>query len=470
MLRKNMFAKNVAAMFILILSSSWMVLGDIMNIAHKKTEKNQEKLKKKCKENDKIEKMVQLKPKGMGLYRVSTSKQKKGTSPDIQKQWAVRRAEELDVDLRDELSIFDGISGVIFLKKYEKEIIQNITEKGVKYIFIHDWDRFTRKLTPGSQALDKIIALGCSVVTPSEIINGSSNLFMPHVQMAFSQYQRDSIVNNGRSGQISRLKEGKYPFRFLPIGVKRDENDKIYFDHSFDVLIQYIYNTYYQTKTDFVTIASTCNKQYDKLLEKPLSASQVKGILTNPIYIGFVLSESVRYGKDGSSTIPNPRLITVTNDIFDNVQKKIKENTKNRNKYETPLKDVLSEPIETYGFDVVLNNLDDMIIIRCKKCKKIDLYHMGGDVVGGHFLPKYLCNNCDHQFRFPSVTQLNNLRSVDPRRCPRCGSADDFTVTRSVLSDYFHVTCNKCKYTWLASMTDGKFKKLFDQQQDVEKN
>jgi DNA-directed RNA polymerase subunit RPC12/RpoP len=201
-----------------------------------------------------------------------------------------------------------------------------------------------------------------------------------------------------------------------------------------------------------------------------LSASQVKGILTNPIYIGFVLSEGVRYGKDGSSTIPNPRLIAVTNDIFDNVQKKIKENTKNRNKYETPLKDVLSEPIETYGFDVVLNNLDDMIIIRCRKCKKIDLYHLGGDVVGGHFLPKYKCNSCNHQFRFPSVTQLKNLRSVDPRRCPRCGSADDFTVTRSVLSDYFHVTCNKCKYEWLAPVTDGKFKKLFDQQQDVEKN
>ena len=416
------------------------------------------------KENDKKEKMMKMKPKGMGLFRVSSSKQKKGTSLDKQKQWAVKRAEELDVDLRDELSIIDGISGKIFLKKYEKEIIQNITEKDVKYIFVYDWDRFTRRLTLGSNTLDTIIALGGSVVTPSEIIDKSSNLFMPQVQMAFSQYQRDTIVNNGRLGQISRLKEGKYPFSRLPIGIKRDENDKIYFDHSFDALIQDIYNTYNKTETTFVNILSTCNKKYDNLLKKSLSASQVKGILTNPIYIGFVLFEGVRYGKDGSSTIPNPQLIAVTNDIFDNVQKKIKKKTNNRNKYKTPLKDALSEPIETLGFDVVRNNLDDMIIIRCKKCKSIDLYHLGGDILLGHFVAKYLCKKCNHQFRFPDTKQLQRLTTINPRRCPLCGSADDFTVTRLEASEYFKVNCNKCKYTFLVPVSDSKFKNLYDQQ------
>jgi DNA invertase Pin-like site-specific DNA recombinase len=418
------------------------------------------------KEINKKEKNDGGRPRGHGLFRVSSSKQKKGTSLDKQKQWAIKRAEELNVELIEDLNIMDGVGGKKFLKKYEKKIVQNITEKNIKYIFFYDWNRFTRKLTLGSDTLDKILSLGCNVVTPSEIIDKSSNLFMAHVQMAFSQHQRDTIVTNGRLGQIARLKEGKYPFSHLPAGIKRDVNEKIYFDHSFKALIQDIYNTYYNTKINFVTISSVCNKKYNKILEKTLSASQIKRILTNPIYIGFVLFEGVRYGKDGDSLIPNPLLIAVTNTLFDNVQKKIKENTKNRRKYETPLKDALSEQIETLGFDVVRNNLDDMIIIRCKNCKSIDLYQLGGDILQGHFVVKYLCKNCNYQFRFPDTKQLKRLTMINPRRCPPCGSADDFTVTQSVLSNYFQVTCNKCIYTWLAPSTDIKIKKLFDQQQD----
>jgi len=425
-----------------------------MNKTNVKIEKSKKKLQKKC----------------MILIRVSTAKQKKGTSPKTQKKWGNRRAGELKAVIVTTINV--GISGKNWLKEYEGKILDTIIREKLDYVLVFDISRFTRKLSLGVETLNKILALGCAIVTSSEIIDAKTDLFMSHVEMAVAEHNRINIVEKGKQGILSLLAEGKYPFSHIPLGiiVNTDKHSINYRDASFDPkftsFMMDLHISIDITK-NFAKTAEEISQRYIKILDKPLSAEQVKGILTNPIYIGFFPFMGERVGKGGSNKIPHSQLIGITLKCFNKTQKTVAHifNKKRKNGL-TPLHDGLSDLIETYGFDVVINNTDDMLRLCCKKCRSLDLDKNGPEVITGHYTEKYTCKKCGHQFRFPSTTQLKNLRCVDPRRCPRCGSADDFTVTSSVLSDYFQVTCNKCKYTWLAPVTDSKFKKLFDQQQD----
>lgn len=412
------------------------------------------------------------KAKCLLIIRVSTHKQEKGTSPTIQLKWGKRKAQELKGEITKIIKV--GISGKYWLREYEGIILDIIQHEKITYVLVFDITRFTRKVSLGSGTLDKILALGCIIVTSTQIINQKTDLFMPHVEMAFSEHNRNIIVEKGRQGILFLLGDGKYPFKNIPLGIRVNKNKnsgnyrEASFDPKFTNLIIDMHISIDNT-LEYAKTAEEINSQYKNILRKPLSAAQVKGILTNPIYIGFIPFDGERVGRGGSNNMAHPKLIAIDQKRFNKTQETIVRISKKRRKNGlTPLQDGLSDLVETLGFDVVINNLDKMLKLCCKNCGSLKLYKNGPedgpDIVNGHYMEKYACLNkkCEHQFRFPSVKQLKNLRSIDPRRCPRCGSADDFTVTNSVLSDYFQVTCNKCNYIWLAPVTDIKFKKLFD--------
>lgn len=410
---------------------------------------------------------IKRKKKCIIIVRVSTAKQKKGTSPKTQLTWGKKKAENLKAEIIK--TIEDDMSGEIFLKKYRGEILDAIKKEKVDYVLVYTFDRFTRNLSQGTVMMNDIIKLGCSIVTPSEIIDKNSDLLMPNIQMAFSEHTRKNIVHKSKEGIVSLLKEGKYPFIHIPIGIKinKNKNSKSYrkarFDETYKGLITDLFTSFIDEK-NYAKVTKVINKKYETLLEKSLTRDRVKKTLTNPIYIGYIPYSGDRYGKDGSNTKPNHDLIAIDENLFNKSQQIVKIISKSYQKTGKTLKNALADLIENNGLDVVINNLDNMIKICCPKCGNINLKKNGPDkdIINGQYTPKFICENCEnnYQFRIPTAKQIKHLKSLDPRRCPKCGSADDFTVSKSMLSDYLQVVCNKCQYEWFAPISDYKFKQL----------
>jgi len=405
------------------------------------------------------------------ITRVSTGKQKSNTSTDSQLAWANKKADELDGDIVDEISV--GMSGDVFLKRYQDRILKAIDEKKIDYILVYKIDRFTRNLSQGTLIMNEILKLGCKIITPSEVIDDSSDLLMPHIEMAISEHNRKTIVERGNEGIIYLLKKGIYPFKHLPIGMKTigDKNSpeyrKVYFDHSFDDVIIDLFQFFIETKS-YASTTRKINNVHKKKLQKHLSTDRVKNALSNTMYIGFIPFNGNRYGKNGSTSDPNLSLIAIDEETFETAQEVIQRIKGKRSKNVTPLKDSLGDLVETYGFDMVISYLDKFLLIRCPKCGNNNLDRNGPEINQGHLLQKYKCTNeeCGHQFRFPSVQQLKHLRSMDPRRCPHCGSSNNFSIKRSALSGFFKVICNECHYEWHGPDSDNELLRLYHLQTD----
>lgn len=405
------------------------------------------------------------------ITRVSTGKQKSNTSTDSQLAWANKKADELDGDIADEISV--GMSGDVFLKRYRDRILKAIEEKKIDYILVYKIDRFTRNLSQGTLIMKEILKLGCKIITPSEVIDDSSDLLMPHIEMAISEHNRKTIVERGNEGIIYLLKKGIYPFKHLPIGMKTigDKNSpeyrKVYFDHSFDDVIIDLFQFFIETKS-YASTTRKINNIYKKRFRNPLSTDRVKNALSNTMYIGFISFNGNRYGKNGSTSDPNLSLIAIDEETFETAQEVIQRIKGKRSKNVTPLKDSLGDLVETYGFDMVINYLDKFILIRCPRCGNNKLDRNGPEINQGYLLQKYKCTNgeCDYQFRFPSVQQLKHLRSMDPRRCPHCGSSNNFSIKRSALSGFFKVICNECHYEWHGPDSDNELLRLYHLQMD----
>lgn len=401
------------------------------------------------------------------ITRVSTGKQKSNTSTDSQLAWAKKETKEINGKIVKTISV--GMSGQTFLKEHREIIINTIKKEKIDYLLVYKIDRFTRNLSQGTQIMNEILKLGCKIKTHTEEIDESTDLLLPHIEMAVSEHNRKTIVERGSEGTISLLKQEKYPFKYIPIGMKvvTDKNSsdfrKIYFDHSFKDLIIDLFDIFLKEKS-YASTERKINKSYETKLQKPLSRDRVKNALSNPIYIGFIQYMDKQYGKKGSDSEPNPSLKVIDEETFESAQKIIQRIKGKRSKNATPLKDSLGSLVQTYGFDMVINKLDKFLLIRCPKCGNINLDRNGPEIYQGHLLQKYKCTNkkCGHQFRFPSVKQLKRLQSMDPRRCPRCGSANDFTLTQSVLSGFFKITCNKCQYEWLGPDSDSELMRLFN--------
>lgn len=419
----------------------------------------------------KIDNKIGKRKRILVITRVSTGKQKSNTSTDSQLTWAYKTEKELNGKIVKTISV--GMSGEVFLKRYREKILNVIKKEKIDYILVYKIDRFTRNLSQGTEMMNEIIKLGCKIITPSEVIDESSDLLMPHIEMAISEHNRKTIVERGIEGTISRLRQEIYPFNHLPIGMKTisDKNSpdyrKAYFDSSCKELIADLFHVFIEKKS-YAATARIINKRYKDKLEKSLSTDRIKNALSNSMYIGFISFNGNRYGKNGSISNPNPSLIAIEGETFESAQEIIQRIKEKRSKNDTPLKDSLGDLVETYGFDMVISYLDKFLLIRCPKCGNINLDRNGPEIHQGHLLQKYQCTNeeCGHQFRFPSVTQLKHLRSMNPRRCPQCGSANNFSVKRSALSGFFKVICNECHYEWHGPDSDSEFMRLYHLQTD----
>ena len=153
--------------------------------------------------------------------------------------------------------------------------------------------------------------------------NTPQGKFMLSIAFGQSKYYVDNLSENIRRGLRKKLREGIYP-NMPPPGYRNDKQTRaIVIDEARALFIRKMFEAYATGAYTYASLAKTVTGWgFLGVRNKPMAASKVRDILTNPFYIGlFRFSGEIYEGK-------HPPLIP--RDLFERVQKGLKRNGRGR--------------------------------------------------------------------------------------------------------------------------------------------
>ena len=153
--------------------------------------------------------------------------------------------------------------------------------------------------------------------------NTPQGKFMLSIAFGQSKYYVDNLSENIRRGLRKKLREGIYP-NMPPPGYRNDKQTRaIVIDEARALFIRKMFEAYATGAYTYASLAKTVTSWgFLGVRNKPMAASKVRDILTNPFYIGlFRFSGEIYEGK-------HPPLIP--RDLFEQVQKGLKRNGRGR--------------------------------------------------------------------------------------------------------------------------------------------
>jgi len=139
------------------------------------------------------------KKKAIVVARTATKGPNSGLTLKSQLNWARNKAEELGAEIVYTFS-FSGMSAHRFFETYAGQILDNIRNQKIEYLLVCRLDRLTRNLAQGIDILNKILELGCAIVTSSEIIDNATDMLLPHIEFAISEHTRKIKMERRRRG------------------------------------------------------------------------------------------------------------------------------------------------------------------------------------------------------------------------------------------------------------------------------
>jgi DNA invertase Pin-like site-specific DNA recombinase/DNA-directed RNA polymerase subunit RPC12/RpoP len=394
--------------------------------------------------------------KGLTICRVSTSEQKQGTSLDSQSEWCKSKSQEIGVEIVEEIKL--DISGIKFPKEYYDKILKIVDDKKISHLFVYSIDRLSRSIPYGSILIKKLWEKNVKIVTRAFTPDKTKHNDKMQVWMTllFAEMEHGGIHERTKRGISHMLKDGKWPLP-PPFGYEKLDCKLIIID-GYNKIIEFVFNTFISTKC-YAKTARLTEIKFEEIINKKLSGSDVKNIVTNKVYTGFLEWGGNIFGENGSKK-PGENLKMIEQEVFEKAQKIVKDIELKHCKGNVNPKNFL-DLIEEYSYEEILKASDNLAVI-CSICGSVNLQKNGGDIQNGGWVQKYICISCKHQFRFPSAKQLKSIKSLNPLRCMRCGISDDFNVEKSQLTDYLEITCNKCGYMVLVDKKSSLFPNFSD--------
>ncbi|MHA1783549.1 MAG: recombinase family protein [Promethearchaeota archaeon] len=396
------------------------------------------------------------KHRGIVICRVSTTEQKQGTSLDTQLEWCEKKAKEMDVEIREK--IIEDLSGVIFPKKYFDKILKIVDDEKITHLIVYSIDRLSRSLPYGAALIDKLWEKNVKIVTRAFTPDKTKHNDKMQVWMTllFSEMEYGGIHERTTRGIHHMLKEGKWPVT-APFGY--DKSDcKLFIIENYDKVIEFIFNTFIKRKS-YANTARDTNIKFKDILDKKLIGSDIKKIVTNKVYTGFLEWSGNIFGENGGDN-PGENLKIIEQEVFEKAQKIVKSielkygGRKIDSKYFMDL-------IEEYSPIDLINAFENLAIV-CPNCRSIDLQKNGGAIHNGGWVQNYTCKSCSYRFRFPSAKQIKKIKSLNPLRCMKCGSSDCFDIENSQLFDFYKLTCKNCGYIALVEKKCNIFPNFSD--------
>lgn len=236
------------------------------------------------------------------LYtRVSTSMQVDGYSLDAQRDKLRKYAEYEDMIVAGEYSD-EGFSGKNIQGRHEfQRMLQDIQDckDGVEYVLVFKLSRFGRNAADVLNSLQLMQDFGVNLICVEDGIDSSkdSGKLMISVLSAVAEIERENIRTQTMAGREQKAREGKWNGGFAPYGYRLEKGELLIAEDEVDV-IRTIFDRYIHTNDGVSGVAKYLNRQgFVKKLRQNgtipgFSASFVKSIIDNPVYMG-----KIAYGR-----------------------------------------------------------------------------------------------------------------------------------------------------------------------------
>jgi len=227
--------------------------------------------------------------------RVSTEEQaREGFSINAQKEKLRQYAFARGWDIYD-FYIDDGISGKNLKDRPEAQrMIQDVRSKRVNNVLVYKIDRLTRSVKNLMELIELFDETNCAFNSLMESIDTSSatgRMFIKIVGI-FAEFERENLAERVSFGYEQKTREGNYTNTNGVYGYDYDkDNGDIILNEDEVEIIKKIYELYLQGNSytriaKWLREAAIPTKRGGRWSE-----SQVKSILSNPLYIG-----KIRYG------------------------------------------------------------------------------------------------------------------------------------------------------------------------------
>ena len=224
-----------------------------------------------------------------------------GYSLDAQRDKLRKYAEYEDMVVAGEYSD-EGFSGKNIQGRHEfQRMLQDIQDckDGVEYVLVFKLSRFGRNAADVLNSLQLMQDFGVNLICVEDGIDSSkdSGKLMISVLSAVAEIERENIRTQTMAGREQKAREGKWNGGFAPYGYRLEKGELLIAEDEVDV-IRTIFDRYIHTNDGVSGVAKYLNRQgFVKKLRQNgtipgFSASFVKSIIDNPVYMG-----KIAYGR-----------------------------------------------------------------------------------------------------------------------------------------------------------------------------
>lgn len=235
--------------------------------------------------------MNEMKKKRIGGYiRVSTEKQVMGYSIEVQitqiEQYCQFNSYEL-VDIYADR----GISGKSMNRPELQRMLNDAKNGKLDCVMVYKTNRLARNTSDLLTIVEELHRQNVEFFSLSERmeVKNSTGKLMLQILASFSEFERNTILENIYTGQHQRALEGYYQGN-LPLGYNNipDNKKELMINQHEANIVKYIFESYAKGH-GYRKIANALNhKGYVTKKGNPFSISAVTYILSNPFYIGKI--------------------------------------------------------------------------------------------------------------------------------------------------------------------------------------
>ncbi|EYP51984.1 recombinase family protein [Staphylococcus haemolyticus] len=245
--------------------------------------------------------MTQLKKKRIGLYaRVSTEIQTNGYSIQSQLNQLKEYCQFQGYEVVDEYTD-RGISGKTTQRPELQRILKDANDGKLDCIMVYKTNRLARNTSDLLTIVEELYKINVEFFSLTEKIEiaSSTGKLMLQILASFSEFERNTIVENVYNGQRQRAIEGYYQGN-LPLGYDKvpDSKKELMINQHEANIVKYIFESYAKGH-GYRKIANALNhKGYVTKKGKPFSISSITYIISNPFYIGKIQFAKYRHWSD----------------------------------------------------------------------------------------------------------------------------------------------------------------------------
>lgn len=380
------------------------------------------------------------------IGRVSTSEQKKnGTSLANQEAWG-KSAVENDGGVLVS-SLFKDHSGKTFLKEYNKDLRETISKNDLNAVYVRSLDRLSRHFFDSVAFLGELFDKKIEVITLTERYCpplSEMQIMMLAMTLAYSDRELSTIGERTMGGLLSRFRSGFWPRHYVPFGFEKVDG-QLHRIEEFEKVVGAIFKEFIKLE-NYTQTANQINNDFEHILEKEFKASDIKSIVSNEVYVGFVEHGGERFGAFENPSEPNPKYRIIDEELFNKaglIAEKIsgKQKVKSKRLEDIPLFQKFAEEGSLPSL------LDGKWVPVCPNCQSPNhVIRNGKQVHMGALVFQYYCKKCDHWFRRPMVKSVKELSKISPMRCPYCGVSRSLEYHSHPLhNDQCVIVCTQCE-------------------------